>query len=103
MGTYADVSESICKKLYKIVDPIYFKFNNVSNELKIRYFQGYAKNNDDDNDDDSGNEKLFTTFIDITLPILCSIGPGASNDTILLAKLIRICVAFLDYVLFAFK
>ena len=90
LATFEDVSQSICKALHKIINPIYQKMNSFSTELKKLYFQDYSTNI---------NDSMFKTFNDVALPILCSIGPGLSNDTILFTKLIRICTSFIQYVI----
>ncbi len=98
LATYEDVSQSICKALHKIIDPIYSKFNCFSIELKKKYFN-YSVNEIID-------ESIFKNFNNVALPILRAIGPGVYNDTILFTKLIRICTAFIDYVnyyLFKFR
>lgn len=91
LATHEDTSQSICRALHKIIDPIYQKFNTFSSEFKKSYF----KNN---SFDAKADESLFKTFNEVALPILCSIGPGASCDTILITQLIRICASFIEYV-----
>ena len=96
LASHEDISQSICKALRKIIDPIYQKFNSFSIELKRKYFNGNHVF------DMITDDCLFKTFNEVALPILSSIGPGLSTDPILLTKIIRISSSFIQYVISPF-
>ena len=119
LATFCDVSKSICESLSNnIIDRIYQRYNCLSKKLKEKYIANQATNQlkrsilDDLNLDPDldanllhiekmGDEELFSLFIDYAMPLLCSIGPGVSYDTILFTKLIRILISFLESKKFA--
>ena len=120
LAIYPDVTIAICKAIdTNYIDPMYKKYNSLSKYLSDKYndrkiktqtsLSKSTKNNDvhnmsiDDNlngidkEEENGEENdMLTKFVEIVLPILSSLGPAVSNNTILFTKLVRICVSFLN-------
>jgi THO complex subunit 2 len=111
LAIYTDITIAICKSIdTDYIDPMYKKYNSLSKHLSDKYSEKKqsplrksnnkdladmsVQDNEEENDQDSGD--MFSTFVDLVLPILSALGPSVSNNTILFTKLIRICVAFLD-------
>jgi THO complex subunit 2 len=86
IATYVDVSRSICKSINRTIDSLYVKYNTFSPELRKKIFANIK----------CDEQFTLVTYLDYILPILCSIGPGLANNTILFTKLIRICIGFVE-------
>jgi THO complex subunit 2 len=86
ISTYVDVTKSVCKSINRIIDTLYSKYNTFTNELKKKMFANLKVD----------DQFTLGLFLDYVLPILCSVGPGLSYNTILLTKLIRICISFTE-------
>lgn len=91
LATFPKEVKSICTSLHQIIEPLYYTMNTFSTELLTKL----------QNKTSSKVGFKITTikeFIELVMPIICSIGPGVSSDTILFSQLVRICIGFLNKV-----
>ncbi len=118
MSFNTDIATSVCKSLdSNFIDQMYRRFNLLSKYLRDKYSVNASKPSsslsssgglnksklaaEDESSPmettcNNSNEALLDDFTEKILPVLCSLGPGVSYNTVLFTKLIRIFTAFLD-------